>query len=630
MNMSIYKYLILFGLLLVSLSGCESYLEKTPEADLTEEDIFRNYNTFQGFVDPCYYACVNYIKKQGCTMDLGDDVVAAWGGVKQANDGDYWGLSTNGMFASGWGGDGTPVDQLTWGIWEACMQSIRRANVALEHLDMLVNATDEERDLLKGQCLFFRAWSYFELSRVWGGFPYLDKALGPNDNLELPRLSLRETFIKIAADFMEASKYLPEDWDYTQQGIEAPGSAFGRPTKYAALGMYARTMLYLASPWIVGLETRNQDYQEYDLEYCKEAAKAALQVINSGMYRLVDWNEYLFNFARNDTPNIEVPVTDEAIFAYNNKPESWGPLVLSLIVGKVHVTSNWGGAQTISPTLSFVNMFETSSGLPITEGDSGYDKNKPFANRDPRFRACFLFDGVKWAATLPETDERAYVQLYSEGGSTASGAGLDRSPNGGNASSMTGYIIRKYQCYKANVIDNDLMKYKIDVPFMRLAEMYLIYAEAMNEIGGPNARLEGEANAMTALEAINTIRRRVKLPVSEDITKPFELETWSNNSLPDVDERYTQSKEDFRERIRNERSIELAFEGHRFHDIRRWHIAHKLPKEVKGLFFTKGQTNFREEQVYKRVFEYPKHYLFPFKRDDVYLYEGFVQNPGWE
>lgn len=126
-----------------------------------------------------------------------------------------------------------------------------------------------------------------------------------------------------------------------------------------------------------------------------------------------------------------------------------------------------------------VDMYETKKGLPIDDPDSGYDPMNPWAGRDPRLLQTILVDGVKWVATSnisPAAD--AYVQLYSAGGS---GAGNGKDMNSGSGS-LTGYLIRKYIPYKANKFDKQTSNYQFGIPFIRLAEMYLIYAEAINEV----------------------------------------------------------------------------------------------------------------------------------------------------
>jgi hypothetical protein len=141
---------------------------------------------------------------------------------------------------------------------------------------------------------------------------------------------------------------------------------------------------------------------------------------------------------------------------------------------------------------------------------------------------------------------------------------------------------------------------------LRLAEVYLNYAEAVNEAFGPTGSIPG---GITAAAAVNFVRARA--------------------GVPNVDQRYLNSKEEFREIVRQERAVELAFEGHRWNDIRRWHVAH-LPryKEKYYLEFDKGHTYFKKYLYATSIFE-EKHYWLPFEVNQVTLYPGFQQNPGW-
>jgi hypothetical protein len=135
---------------------------------------------------------------------------------------------------------------------------------------------------------------------------------------------------------------------------------------------------------------------------------------------------------------------------------------------------------------------------------------------------------------------------------------------------------------------------------------------------------------MTAVQAINTIRNRVKLPVGEDITKPSELFVYGSASLPGVLPQYTSSKEVFRNRIRNERAVELAYEGHRWFDLRRWYLSHLPEYKVRyKCIFDKNHTFFNKEILFEGIFD-EKHYWLPFNRSDVNQYAAFNQNPGWE
>jgi hypothetical protein len=277
--------------------------------------------------------------------------------------------------------------------------------------------------------------------------------------------------------------------------------------------------------------------------------------------------------------------------------------------------------------VNFINLYETASGYAIADAPAGHYNNLyPWKGRDPRMLKTILVDGVKWVAK--GSNESTYVQLYSQGGSSSSGEGLDRNLQEGG--STTGYLVRKYIPYKVNKVDagSEWNNFRFMCPYIRLSEMYLNFAEAVNEVYGPTSA-PSWADGLTAVEAVNIIRRRVKLPTNEDVTLPTELMTYSNESLPDVRDIYLASKETFRERIRNERSVELAFEGHRFCDLRRWYVAHLPQHKVRySASFDKAHTFYREDVLFEGPFE-EKHYWFPFRKDDIYQYQGFTQNPGW-
>lgn len=623
MKKSILKILFLGVILLTS---CEKYLERTPASNVTDKSVFETYFEFQGYVDQLYRGLTPYIGVYTRTMDCGDDVYSNRD-IQQASGfipkGDYirlWTAPPGNPFHSspGWAG------QEEWerkAIWDGGLLIIHLTNLGLANLDKLVSATDEERNLLLGQMYFFRAWCHFEIARAWGGIPYIDQLLEPNDNMKLPRLSLEETFLKVAEDFDRAAKLLPWDWDETVQGKAAPGKNWGRITKGIALAMKARTYLYAASPWIEGL--KNGTENKYNLALCDSAARAASAVINSNRYELVPWDQYHYNFARNDNSGNNFISTKEIIFSRieTRTGLDW----INSVIGRIHLSkrtvagTNANGIVT-SPTLNFVNLYETAKGLAIGD-DPTYNPANPWVNRDPRFLKTILVDGVKWSnKAKPMT-----IELFSEGGTN--GAGLDMAPSVGG--SISGFLIRKYTCFGVNSDDKNWNSYRLQEPYIRLPEMYLTYAEAVNEIGGPSATLSG--SSMTALEAVNIVRRRVKLPVAENITLPFELQAYGTVSLPDVNAKYTGSKEAFRERVRNERSVELAYEGHRWYDIRRWYVAHKPEySQALGLAFSKAHTSFRSFVIMDRVFQNPKHYLLPFNQSDTYLYKDFKQNPGWE
>lgn len=601
------KYISAFcGILLFA--GCEDYLDKTPDSDLSDEQIFGNYRNFQGYLDELYGRGMTRYLGQCWTasMDMGDDVYCNKTFPITANItiGSYWWVHSNKDHNPLMNGS---LDAWGDGVWPQGLNNIRRCNHALANLDLLTDATDDERSWLEGQARFFRAWNHFEIARFWGGIPWMDTYYSPNDNLALPRLSFKETLLKIAEDCRMAAELLPVEWpDMNING--------GRVTKGAALAVRARALLYAASPLTVKMETGTA---EYDLELADEAAKAAAEVLklaDEGVYGLVDWTDYQYNFADNRAGTGSI-WTKETIFS--KLVDEKGKWYVTNGIGRIHNVSRFEGNGVVtSPTANFVNLYETSTGYALEDApESDVNRLQPWKRRDPRLLKTILVDGCKWVDKNNGAD--AYIQLYT--------GGADRNSTG---ASVTGYLIRKYIPYKVNKIDMDWNNYRYTVPYIRLAEMYLSYAEAVNEVYGPTDA--PEFYPMTAVEAVNTVRRRVKLPVNVDETSlPAELIEYSEVSFPDVQAIYTDTREHFRDRIRNERSVELAFEGHRFHDLRRWYLlADPDYQKRTQAVFDKDHTQYQETELYKVALE-EKHYWLPFDRDDVKLYEGFKQNPGW-
>jgi hypothetical protein len=627
--MKIIKFLSIFALLFLA-AGCENYLEKTPESDINNAQVFGSYRTFQGYLDALYGdgLIVYHVQAYTSSFDFADDVdcnrdFPAGYTIPRGN---YMWIHSNldqNPFV-------TTTQSAHFGLWDQGWVNIRTCNYGLEHLDMLANATQDESDRLKGQMLFFRAWNHFEIAKYWGGLPYIEEVLNPDSEMRIPRLSFKETLMKIAEDLTAAADLLPETW-------EDPAVNMGRVTKGAALALKSRALLYAASPLTTKIETGNA---VYDIELCKQAAQAAYEVIklaNKNVYSLVPWSDYSYQFAdvRPVSTNRAI-YTTETIFA-KIKPSTaiGGSQVTNFGIGRLHNSGRFGGNSVVtSPTANFVDLYETATGYTIADAPAGdYNPLIPWAKRDPRLWKTILADGVKWVdnpTTIPLSE--SYVQLYTNvGGSTSTG--LDRG-SAASPQSKTGYLIRKYIPFKVNNKEGgaggtEYNSFRFNCPYIRLAEMYLNFAEAANEAYGPTApQTDFDAQGLTALEAINILRRRVKLPVNEDITVADQI--YGTESLPDVRSQYYANKETFRDHIRNERSVELAYEGQRFVDLRRWYLSH-LPQYKRRYEhqFNKEHTVCNKVLLFEGQFEEGKHYWFPFKRSLANQYEAFKQNPGW-
>ena len=255
------------------------------------------------------------------------------------------------------------------------------------------------------------------------------------------------------------------------------------------------------------------------------------------------------------------------------------------------------------------------NGLPLTDPNSGFDKTHPWKDRDPRFYNDFIYDGVKMIKA-PKEDNKIYqyANLY-DGGNCCDDP---------RSTSRTGYFNYKFIPIGANKDDNDYGYGKathFHLSWLRLADVYLMYAEAASVAGG-GAKGKSSNCPLTAEDAVNKIRERA--------------------GVDPVAAAYTGSAEKFMDEVRRERAVELAFEGHRFNDLRRWKLLTVYPYNIKTVQkFDRASEldpsvdpsenevrNFREEVIINRKLE-AKHYWLPFKNDDVMLYPEFGQNPGW-
>jgi starch-binding outer membrane protein, SusD/RagB family len=580
--------------------SCEDYLEKTPLADVTDEDIFSTYENFQGFIDPMYSDVLSYTHIAiGNGLMYGGDVIGHMRAGKWGNDGDYWGiikLDGNGVFVKNRGKWGYGPDEASndnpKGMWSGSWSGIRKANIALEYFDML-SGTEEENDLIKGQAHFFRAFFHWEIIRCFGGMPYIDKVLLPDDDMELARLSYQESTDRIVEDLDMAASLLPEDWDLTVVGGARPGANAGKVTKGAALAFKAKALLYAGSPLMNGFSGNDFTYNK---EYMEEAAAAAWEVIkmaNEGLYALIPFENYRDMFARNDQT---WPWTTETIFQHVNTNvmgrNQIGKTTLGISHGRVFSPGRFqGNAINHTPNQLYIDRFEMADGTRYKE-EYDNDDTRRWEFRDPRFRQNVLVDRDQWGF-----HEKTVLEFY-EGGQD----------NGAGTNIFTPYIIKKYWPKGVNKYDNEGRDdFKWVQPQMRLADVYLIYAEAVNEAYGANGSVPGAS--FTAVDAVNIVRNRAGMP---DV----------NSTAAGYDS--------FRELVWNERCVELCFEASYWMDIRRWYVGH-LPeyKPIVDLVFDKDWTSFNRVVLQQRVFDNPKHYWLPIPRDQTLLYPEFSQNPGW-
>ena len=368
----------------------------------------------------------------------------------------------------------------------------------------------------------------------------------------------------------ECDKAVDSSW---QDPIE--DSRFGYVTKGAVMALKARTLLYAASPLFNGgnIDAGNPltGYTNYDAERWKLAAEASKALIDYNKFSLQTEFKKIFI----------TPGNRELIFAKlsgNNKNVETN----NAPIGYASAVSQ----GRTSPTQELVDAFPMGNGLPITDPASGYDPNFPYANRDPRLTYTIFYNGAQWLNRSVQTFE----------------GGLDK-PNTNVQQTRSGYYMRKFMGeYESQTGYSDIPH---PVMLFRYAEVLLNFAEAQNEYAGPG---------QDVYNAVQAIRERAGL-------NPFQLPA-------DL------SKEEMRELIHNERRVELAFEEHRFWDIRRWKIAEQVMNgPLHGMRIdvsSSGARTYTLTQILDAKFRAPAMYLFPVRYDEVAKNPQMKQNPGWE
>ncbi len=603
---------------------------------LDEKDVFSNYESTRGYLDVCY-----------------DNIFDHTGGAQ----GQFFGLEythigfmsdelgTNAQYnyitdinGGNWYNTGCP--EVSWersnGTIDRAFKSLRIASRVIASVPEQSTLTDEQKSMLLGQAHFFRAWFYFEIIRRSGGMPNFMKLFDPSiDNYsDMTRLSYGESTDLVIQECNAAIGYLPKVWD---------DANIGRVSALSAMALKSWAELYASSPLMQNPTDAINKISEYNVERAKSAAKYAWETIkaiddNTSIHDLRMYEPTSDSESDPDYMSIfyhQAYMSKEALFFVNWTGAArkttlfvhWQNATMTARTG------NWGFNHNF-PTQNIVDLFETSNGYPIKLTEGGWETDDQslkakggdaingylgacYTDRDPRFGNFIVYPTEAWGKCGTTTEETYYLATWN------GGRELDSAPSWDNE---TGYLGKKF-CWESarKLLGKDVgyTDYYFGGVIIRTTQVWLDYAEAMNEAYGPNADPEGYG--YTAVQAINKVRTRA--------------------GQCDVRPEFTTDKETFRERIRNERGVELLFENHRFFDLRRWMVAEDLFSgnyPIKGVVLTAGADatttkpgsnkatyTYKSKDVLaeKRVFE-RKHYWYPLPKDEVErLY--ISQNPGW-
>lgn len=592
-------------------SCLNEYLDRTPDAGLTEDEVFTKYENFTQYFNSVYDGSDFSIKayypfffdwnNQKFTFYALTDM-ADMTRIQRTQPGKM-GDGQQLIFAAGYNDDSSSKCAKVKYAWKI----IRVCNNAIEHIDMLQDGTQQEKEDLLAQAYFVRAFVHFEIFRFYGSVPYIDKVLGSEDEWDLPRPTDYDMLQKVAADFQTAADHFRNAGEMRRDPAHnLSTSDMGRPSGCTALAMKARALLYAASP----LSNPNNDVTLW--ETAAQAAWDALSEALDNGYELLPQAQYTQNF-------YGTRYTNEHLWSYSEGSMGYGNSKLQAYIP--YCFSNDSFSSGHCPTQNFVDKFETLDGYALnTEADreiataaGSYNEQDPYTNRDPRFDNAVIYN---------QQSIQGYgnASLYvEEDGTLPSGSLMQKRTGSSDGVTETFYYEHKRT---GRLSARGVTSQILTDPIIRLAELYLTYAEAVNEAYGPDGSVSGAT--LSAVQAINVVRNRV--------------------GMPNVRSEYTGDKDTFRDRIKNERTVELCFEGaHYYCDIRRWKDAPEIGRgRLYGMRATRlasgataeYPTGFRYER-----FELPSNrqigwendgmYYVQFQTSDLLKMKNYTPNQSW-
>jgi len=490
--------------------------------------------------------------------------------------------------------------------YNTCYTQIRAVNQLFANISTVPLKPANKTSML-AEARFLRAWYYFILLEHYGGVPLLgSKLYSYTDNISAKRNTFEETVNYIVSQCDSAAAQLPN----TQSGLN-----YGRASKGACLALKARVLLYAASPLFnnpspggfgpSGNKTPQDiaasadikalvGYPSYDANRWKLAENAAGAVLALNAYSLFTDSTNIGGYGEVGAFQelFTKRVNSEYIFQYMQSGSN------TYLEGLFQPPTRTG-ANGAFPYQGIVDAFPMKNGLPITDPNSHYDPANPYANRDPRLKYTITYDQSLMGNRTPNGQIAGYspVDIYLNNTNGVLTGGTDAVYQG----TPTGYYNNKM--LDPNAISEGFFNTSQRcLPLIRLAEIYLDYAEARNEVDGP---------VDSVYKAVEIIRQRAGL-------NPYQLPTGL-------------SKDQMRTYIQNERRIELAYEGHRFFDVRRWVIADQA-ENITGQGMEVDRTNgvptYKIFNVRAHAFS-TKMYLWPFPQTEIGKGAGLIQNPGY-
>lgn len=625
-------------------SSCKDYLDIVPEGVPSIDNIFSNRANAKKFLYTCY-SYLPFVESPGSNAAFlsGDEcwlIPKGTGQIETRLGLNPWEIgrgsqNSNSPYLNFWDGGNTGTN-----LWVA----IRDCNIFLEEIYTPQDLESYERDRWIAEVTFLKAYYHFYLLQMYGPIPITDKNVLVNASIDEVRV-----FRDPVDDVVD---YITKTMDKAAAGMSlnvlAEAAELGRITRTIALAQKAKVLAFAASPLLNG----NTDYENvkdskgrnlfpttYDPNkwvLAAEAAKVAIETADSAGRMIYTYEEFV-NIS--DVTRTKMNIRESVCDRWNDEI-IWGSTFGSsgmqiLSMPKLSSTNNhWSARSLLAPTMRVAEQFYSSNGVPISEDNSAYwteNYNKRFEvtkipdtetnrynlkigdntaklhlEREPRFYATLGFDRGMWYSSDDVVDTLGTIgtSYLSALNGEYSGA------RGSEDYSITGYFAKKICSYRNSITKDNFTTYAYSFPIIRLADIYLLYAEARNEtLNSPDAEV---------YKYVDAIRERAGLDGV--------VQSWADHSRFPTK---ATTKEGMREIIRQERLNELALEGQRFWDLRRW--KERLPSKIQG-WNVKGsstETYYRLTTVFERSDYGYRDFLWPLQISSLQKNPNLVQNPGW-
>ncbi|TKG96409.1 RagB/SusD family nutrient uptake outer membrane protein [Puteibacter caeruleilacunae] len=621
------------------LTSCSEYLDVVPDDVATLDHAFQNKNEAKNFMHGCYSYLPNFTHIDQNPGLITNDEFCLFETAERA---EYYGWeiargfqNTNDPYINFWDGKkgGAPL-----------FRGIRDCNIFLENIDVPYDLEPYEKNQWISEVTFLKAYYHFLLMKLYGPIPIVRENLAISEDTDIVS-RYREPIDDVVSYIVSL---IDESLPNLLGTIEDPLVDQGRITKSIALAIKAKVLTFAASPLFNGNEdyigfVDNRGVELINTTYDPNKWQLALNALEEAIEFCHTSGHSLYNFV---PPVFAGNLSDSTIIAMGTRgavTEKWnqeiiwgdsdsdpGPLLQWLCHPAFSVLHGGGKVgSTLAPSLNIVEQFYTNNGVPIDEDiawegkdiygtrtatseerfyiEPGYETVNLHFDREPRFYGNICFDGgTLYGNGRINDDTQLKVTKFRVGGASAIPAS--------SRYSNSGYLVKKLIHYQTSIGDNEsvLNTYRYVFPIVRLADLYLLYAEVQNEV-----KAQPDADVY---KYIDMVRERSGLKGV--------VESWTNfSNQPDK----PTTKDGMRSIIQQERMIEFAFEGVRTFDINRWKRAEEfMNKPIRGwsVFEENVDLFYTMEEKYKADFTL-KNYLWPIKQGTLLKNTNLLQNPGW-